>query len=184
MSGFMPRTMNVVVKSAADTAVAARMLRNIVKEVDPAAAVSGIASMQTVIDRTIAQPRLLAWTFGAFAVLALVVAGLGVYAVTSFAVGTRTPEFGVRMALGARPVDVLWLVVAGGVPPILVGTAAGLLGAVAASQLLRNLLFGVEPLDPSSLGAGAVVIAAAAGAATFLPARRAARVDPVTALRD
>ena len=114
----------------------------------------------------------------------VVVAGVGVYAVTSYAVGTRTSEFGVRIALGARPRDVLRLVLAGGIPTILAGVAAGSLAAVAASRLLRNLLFGVEPLDPSSLAGGVALIAITAVAATLLPARRAARVDPLTALRD
>lgn len=184
MSGFMPRTMNVVVRAAGDPAAVAGAIRGAVRELDPAAAVSGVAPMQTIVDRTIAQPRLLAWMFGAFALLALVVAGVGVYAVTSYAVGTRTSEFGVRMALGARPADVLRLVVAGGLPAIAAGVALGAAAAAGAARLVRNLLFGIEPLDPASLAAGAAAIAVTALVATVLPARRAARVDPLSALRD
>ncbi len=184
MSGFMPRTMNIVVRAAARTPSLAASVRAAVREADPSAAVSGIAPMQTIIDRTIAQPRLLAWMFGGFALLALVVAGIGVYAVTSYAVGTRTPEFGIRMALGARPADVIGLVLAGGIPTIAAGLVLGSVAAAGLSRLLRNLLFGVEPLDPWSLAAGGAAIALTALAATLLPARRAARVDPHTALRD
>ena len=184
MNQFMPRTMNLIVRSQAGEAAMPAALRTAVRETDPTAAISGLFPMQTVIDRTIAQPRLLAWTFTAFALLALVVAGLGVYAVTSFVVGARTSEFGLRMALGARPNDVLRLVVAGGLPAILGGVALGAGATLATAGLLRNLLFNVEPLDPTALIAGAVLIAAAGFLATVLPARRAARVDPLTALRD
>jgi predicted permease len=184
MAGFMPRTMNIVVRSQGDPAALASAVRTAVREVDAAAAVSGILPMQTVIDRTIAQPRLLAWMFGAFAVLALVVAGVGVYAITSYTAGSRTSEFGVRMALGARPVDVLGLVVRGGLVTVLGGVVAGTGGAVLTARLVRGLLYEVEPLDPLSLATAAAVIAGTAILATLLPAYRAARVDPLTALRD
>ena len=184
MSGFMPRTMNVVVRASAEADSLPGAMRSAVREVDPAAAVSGVAPMQTIVDRTIAQPRLLAWMFGAFAVLALVVAGVGVYAVTSYAVGARTAEFGVRMALGARPRDVLGLVVAGGVPTVLAGLTLGTGATILTAGLVRNLLFGIEPLDPLSLTTAAAAIAVTALVATVLPACRAARVDPLTALRE
>jgi ABC-type antimicrobial peptide transport system permease subunit len=128
--------------------------------------------------------RLLAWTFAAFAVLALVVAGLGVYAVTSYSVGTRTAEFGVRMALGATPFDVTRLVLVGGLATIMTGVVLGAVGAIGAGRLLQNLLFGIGPLDPASMATAVVFIGAAAAVATLLPARRAAPVDPLTALRE
>jgi ABC-type antimicrobial peptide transport system permease subunit len=184
MNGFMPRTMNVVVRSTSDSAAVVNGVRAAVREVDASAAISGISSMQTVVDRTIAQPRLLAWMFGAFATLALVVAAVGVYAVTSYVVGARTAEFGVRIALGATPYDVTRLVVAGGAWTIAAGLIAGSLAAIATARLLSNLLFSVTPLDPASLAVGALAMAGASFAASILPAVRAARVDPVTALRD
>jgi putative ABC transport system permease protein len=184
MNGFMPRTMNLVVRSTAESAAVVNGVRTAVTEVDPSAAISGIASMQTIVDRTIAQPRLLAWMFSALATLALVVAGVGVYAVTSYVVGTRTAEFGVRIALGATPRDVMGLVVASGAWTIAAGLIVGSLAALGSARLLANLLFSVTPLDPPSLAAGAIAMAGASIAATILPAVRAARVDPVTALRD
>ena len=184
MSGFMPRAMNVVVRSSGDTDRMTAAIRSAVRGVDPSAAVSGLATMQTIIDRTIAQPRLLAWMFGAFAVLALVVAGVGVYAVTAYAVSARTSEFGVRMALGARARDVIGLVVAGGVPTVLAGLVLGTGSAILAARLVGNLLFGIEPLDLLSLASASAAIAVTALLATVLPAWRAARVDPLTALRE
>jgi predicted permease len=184
MSGFMPRTMNIVVRTAGELEVLAGVLRSAVREIDPGAAISGILPMQTVIDRTIAQPRLLAWMFGAFAALALVVAGVGVYAVTSYAVSSRASEFGVRMALGARPADVMRLVIRSGVPTVAAGLFAGAAGSVLTARLIGRLLYGVAPLDPLSLATAATAIAATAALATILPAYRAARVDPLAALRD
>ncbi len=184
MNGYMPRSMNVLVKSTTGSDAAAGAIRSAAKAVDPGAAVSGIAPMQTVIDRTIAQPRLLAWMFGAFAALALLVAGIGVYAVTSSAVGTRTAEFGVRLALGARPIDVVTLVLRGGLLTIAIGVAVGVLSSVLVARLMGGLLFATAPLDLVSLLAGGIAMAAAALVATLLPAGRAARVDPLTALRD
>jgi predicted permease len=184
LPGFMPRTMNLVVHSNDGLATVSAAVRAAVREADPAAAISGLAGMQEVIGRTIAQPRLLAWMFSAFAALALVVAAMGVYAVTSYSVGTRTSEFGVRMALGARPADVLGLVVRGGLGTIAAGVAAGTLGTAVSARLLQNIVFGVGAIDPLSLAAGASAILVAALAATLLPARRASRVDPIIALRD
>ena len=184
MSGFMPRTMNVVVRAPGDLGPLAAALRSVVREEDSSAAVSGIAPMQTIIDRTIAQPRLLAWTFAAFAALALLVAAVGVYAVTAYTVSTRTSEFGVRMALGARPWDLFCVVIRGGAVTVAIGLAAGGAAAIATARLLRNLLVGIEPADPLTLATAAAVIGSTALLATVLPARRAARVDPLTALRD
>jgi ABC-type antimicrobial peptide transport system permease subunit len=140
--------------------------------------------MQSIIDRTIAEPRLLAWLFSAFAALALLVAGIGVYAVTSYAVGRRTAEFGIRIALGARRADVLALVLRGGLVAIAAGLISGTLAAIFVARLTARLLFATPPLDPVSLLAGGLAMGAAALVATLLPAGRAARVDPLTALRD
>ena len=183
-STYLPRSMNLVISTSADPSTIARPLREEVNRLDPTVAISGIEPLQTVIDRTIAQPRLLAWTFGAFALLALVVAGVGVYAVTSHAVGARTPEFGVRMALGARPNDIVRLVLTGSGASIAIGVAAGIAGAIGTARLLENLIFGVPLLDPMSIAAGALVLSGTALLAAFVPAAHAGRVDPLTALRE
>jgi predicted permease len=183
-STYLPRSMNLVISTSADPSTIARPLREEVNRLDPTVAISDIEPLQTAIDRTMAQPRLLAWTFGAFALLALVVAGVGVYAVTAHAVGARTPEFGVRMALGAHPNDIVRLVLTGSILSIAIGVAAGTAGAIGTARLLENLIFGVPPLDPASIAVAALVLSGTALVAAFVPAVRAARIDPLTALRE
>jgi ABC-type antimicrobial peptide transport system permease subunit len=108
---------------------------------------------------------------------------VGVYGVVSYSVACRTRDIGLRIALGARATDVMRWVFAGGMRPVLVGLGAGLAGAVAIASTLRNLLFDVAPADPLTLGVVALVLLAASGLACYLPARRAAALDPMTALR-
>jgi putative ABC transport system permease protein len=185
LPSWLPRSMNLVLRGdGVDPAAIGPALRAELRRIDPSAALAGLAAMENVVDRTIARPRLLAWMLGAFAALALAVAAVGVYAVTSCAVAARTAEFGVRMALGARPRDVLALVFAGGILPIGAGVLAGTGAFLLSARLLAGLLFGVQPIDPASLAAGALGMAAAAMLATLVPAGRAARVDPLVALRE
>ncbi|HYB93799.1 MAG TPA: ADOP family duplicated permease, partial [Vicinamibacterales bacterium] len=125
LPGFLPRSMNLVLRVDGDVMSPASALSLQIREMDPTVVVSAITPLQAAIDRTIAQPRLLAWMFAAFAVLALAVAGIGVYAVTSFAANSRTSEFGLRMALGAEPFDALRLLMSSGSAAIGVGLAAG-----------------------------------------------------------
>jgi putative ABC transport system permease protein len=120
---------------------------------------------------------------GGFALLAATIATVGIYGVLSYAVTRRTREIGIRLALGAPPPAVLSLVARRGVGLALAGTAAGLLGALALSRLLRGLLFGVGPSDPVTFAAAPLILVAVALVASYLPARRAARVDPMIALR-
>lgn len=181
---WMPASMHLVVRTGGDGDALAAALRDIVRRTHPAAALSEVRSMDAVVARTIAEPRVLAWVLAAFAMVGLVVACAGVFAVTSYAVGTRTPEFGLRMAMGASPRDVLMLVLRGGLWQTATGAAAGVAGAIAAGRLIEGLLFRVPPFDPVSLAGATLAIGIAALAATFLPAVRAARVDPLVALRD
>ena len=120
---------------------------------------------------------------GVFAAVALVLASVGIFGVVSFGVVQRTREFGVRMAVGARPGDIVRLVLRGSGGPVLAGAAAGIAGAVALATLFRGLLFGVGSSDPLVLGGVVVVLGAVALVSALLPALRAARVDPGVALR-
>jgi predicted permease len=185
LPGWLPRSMNLLLRSpSGDVTSLAPAIRREIRAIDPTAAVTGVAPLRDLIDLTIAQPRLLAWLLGAFAALALVIAAVGVYAVTSCAMGTRTAEFGVRMALGATPGNVGRLVVRDSAGPLAAGVLIGCASAIACARVMKGLVFGVAPVDPLSLVAGASLIALAALLATLVPAVRAARVDPLVALRN
>jgi ABC-type antimicrobial peptide transport system permease subunit len=132
---------------------------------------------------SIAPRRLNMLLLGVFAAVALVLAIVGTYAVMAFVVSERAHEMGIRLALGARPGEVLWLVVGRGLRVGGLGVALGFAGALAAGQAIRRLLFGISPMDPLTLLAVALVIGMAVLIASYLPARRAARVDPMIALR-
>ena len=120
---------------------------------------------------------------GGFAALALILAGLGIYSVLAYTVAQRTREIGVRVALGAERYDVLRLVVGDGLRLTLVGIAAGSAAALGLTRLMTDLLYAVRPGDPLTFVAGAIILAATALLACYLPARRAARIDPMMALR-
>jgi putative ABC transport system permease protein len=119
----------------------------------------------------------------AFAGLALLLASVGIYGVMSYSVSQYTHEIGIRMALGARAADVLQLIVRQGMGLVLVGLAVGAAGALALTRVMRSLLFDVKPWDPLTLASVSVLLAAVAFAASYIPARRATRVDPMIALR-
>jgi putative ABC transport system permease protein len=136
-----------------------------------------------LIDQSVAQPRLNTTLLSLFAVIALVLAAIGIYGVVSYSVARRTQEIGVRMALGARQGDVLRLVLTEGAMLAIVGAIIGLAGSALATPIIRSWLFGIEPSDPATLVATVVGIVALALAASGLPARRATRVDPLVAMR-
>ena len=146
-----------------------------------------VALLANTMDRSVrdaqARPRFAAWLMTVFALVGLVLAAGGVFAVVSYDVSQRTREVGIRMALGATRLDVLRLMLRRGVILTAAGAAIGLAGAAVATRLAESMLFEVAPLDPASLGSAAAVLAGVALAATWLPARRAAGVDPVEALR-
>jgi putative ABC transport system permease protein len=140
--------------------------------------------MEERVAGVLARPRVNALLLAGFAAIALVLAALGIYGVIAYSVVQRTRELGIRMALGARPADVLRLVLRQGMAPVLAGLALGLGGAAAASRVLRGLLYGVGGTDPITYAGVATFLAAVALLASYLPARRAATADPVVALRD
>lgn len=132
---------------------------------------------------SVSQSRLYTQLLGAFAAVALLLATLGVYGVVAYAVSQQTRDFGIRIALGADSHDVVNLVLRRGASLIVPGLAAGILGAVFLTRAIRGLLFGIEPLDPPTLALVCLVFAAVGTIASWLPARRAARVDPIIAMR-
>ena len=140
-------------------------------------------SCEDVVNVSVGEPRFTSQLATAFAVVALLLGALGIHGVLSYVVAQRVGELGVRLALGARPAALLKLVVGQGMWLACFGVALGVVAALAGARVLRGLLFGVGPSDPASFGIAIAVLGAAAFLACYGPARRAARIDPMTALR-
>jgi putative ABC transport system permease protein len=151
--------------------------------VDPNQPAARVRSLEQVRAESVAAPRLTSNLLSIFALLALTIAATGIGGVMALAVGQRRHEIGVRMAIGARPVEILRMVLSQGMGLALVGIVLGLLGAFALTRLLQGLLFEVGPTDPLTFVCVAAVLSAATLLACYVPARRAARVDPIIALR-
>jgi ABC-type antimicrobial peptide transport system permease subunit len=143
----------------------------------------GDQTMESIIADSVAQRRFAMILLGAFAVMALVLASVGIYGVIAYVVGQRTQEIGIRIALGAQRRDVLGLVLWQGTRLALLGVAIGIAGAFALTRLMTGLLYGVGATDPATFAGLALLLIAVAMAACYLPARRAMRVDPIAALR-
>jgi len=152
-------------------------------EVDPDQPAGRIQSLEQVRADSIVAPRLTANLLGLFALLALAIAAAGIGGVMALQVSQRIHEIGVRMAIGARPAEIVLMILRQGMTLALVGVAFGLAGALALTRALKSFLFGVRPTDPATFSLVAAVLAAAAFAACYIPARRAAQVDPLRALR-
>ena len=158
-------------------------LRALVKSMDANVPVFGLRTLSEQKDGSLSLQRMAATLLGGFGVLALLLAGLGIYGVLAYSVSRRTREIGVRMALGAQVADVLRLVLRQGIGLAGVGMLIGLAAAFGVTRLLRGFLYEVQPLDPITFVSVVVLLAAVALFACWLPARRAARVDPMVALR-
>ncbi|HEX2059956.1 MAG TPA: ABC transporter permease, partial [Thermoanaerobaculia bacterium] len=156
---------------------------SVLRKLEPLMPVSNVATLADLISGTIARPRFNATMLTLFAALGLLLASIGIYGVLSYSVAQRTQEMGIRMALGADPRDVLRLVVRDGVSVTAIGIAAGVAIALPATRVLASLLYGVEASDPMVFAVVAAALAAVALAASYVPARRATRVDPMIALR-
>jgi putative ABC transport system permease protein len=154
-----------------------------VRSADPTVPVFGLNTMQALVTESVAQPRFYMLLLSAFAALALLLAALGIYGVISYSVSQRTRELGIRIALGATQERVVRLVLGQGVSLTLLGVVAGLVGAYWLMHLLAAALFGVEATDGITFIGVAVVLAGVASLASYVPARRAAKVDPVIAMR-
>lgn len=173
----------VVVRTDGDPARLGPSIREIVREVDPDQPVANIRTLSEVISTSVAQPRFRTLLLGFFAVIALTLAAIGVYGLLSHGVAQRTNEFGVRIALGASPADVLRLVLRQGAVLAFTGVGIGLMAAVAAVRALQAVLYEISPWDPLAWSVSAGTLLAVALLASWIPARRALRVDPVAALR-
>jgi putative ABC transport system permease protein len=175
--------MTVAVRTTLDEVQAGTMLRRIVTGLNQEAPVSEIRTMRAVMSEAVTTPASTTSLFVVFAGLALVLGMVGIYGVLAFLVSKRTREIGIRMALGAQRRNVLWLVMKEGAKFSLTGIAVGLAAAFAVTRLLSSELYGVSPVDAFTYAAVAAVMAMMTLLASYIPTRRAMRVDPLIALR-
>ncbi len=179
---YMPR-MTILLDAGTDPASLVRPLTQAAAGLDAGLPFFHVRTLEEKLGLALGQSRLIAILVGAFGALALLLSATGLYGVVSYATQSRTREFGIRLALGAQKTHVRGLVIGRGSRIAILGLSTGLAGAAAASRLATHLLFGVSPLDPLSYAAAAAILAAAVLAASAVPAERAARADPMTALR-
>jgi putative ABC transport system permease protein len=177
------RWMTLAVKTEGDSLAMTPQIKGQVLAVDKDQPVYNIATMEQLLSDSLASPRFSTLLLGLFALLALVLSATGIYGVMSNSVMHRTREIGVRMALGAQPQDVMKMVIGQGMRLVVIGIVAGLVAALALTRLIMSLLFGVMPTDPITFAAITLLLAAVAFLACYIPARRATKVDPISALR-
>ena len=179
----MATSSSFVVRAGTDPLAIVPAMRRAVAGAGNEQPVYSVRSMEEIVSASIAGRRFSMLLFGIFAALALVLAAVGIYGVISYSVAQRTHEIGIRVALGARPGDVLRVVVAQSMTPVLIGVAIGLAASLGLTRLMANMLYGVKASDPATFCAVALVLSAVALAASIIPARRATRIDPTMALR-
>ncbi len=172
-----------MVRSPGDVEAITRTLRGVGPSVHPALTAANIRPMTEVMAQSVAEPRFHMLLVSAFALLALLLSSIGIYGVIAYSVAQRTHEIGVRMALGAARRDVVRLVIAEGAGIALAGAVLGVAASLVLTRVMASLLVGVSPRDPLTIAAGAGLLLVVAIAASFVPALRAARVEPLTALR-
>jgi putative ABC transport system permease protein len=173
----------VAVRGRGDAPTLVPTLRREVEALDPLLPLANIHSLGDLVDASIAGRQFTLIVFLVFGAIAVALSAVGVYGVLAYLVGQRTREIGLRLAIGAAPSDVVWLFLREGAVLALVGVSVGLAGALAAGRWIAALLFGVTPADPATFAIAVLTLALTAACATYLPARRAARVDPAQALR-
>lgn len=182
-SGFALGNMTLVVKTEGDPLALAAPIRALVRSMDPSLPVASVRPMTEVVNDSIATTRLTGLLLGLFSGLALALAAIGIYAVLSYLVSTRTQEIGIRMAMGARSRDVLGLVMGRGLALAGAGLVLGLASSFVLTRWMSSFLYGVAATDPTTFAAVAAVLGLVALVASYLPGRRASRVDPIVALR-
>jgi ABC-type antimicrobial peptide transport system permease subunit len=179
---FAPR--DLAIRTSGDPMAVTSAVRRAIREVDANQPIANVRTMDEILGEQTAERRAGTTLLVAFAALALLLASIGVYGLLSYFVVQHTPEIGVRLALGAAPRDVLAMVLAKGMKLVLLGAAGGLIASLALARLISSLLFGVSPADPLTFACVAALLVAVALLACYIPARRAAALDPLTALRD
>jgi ABC-type antimicrobial peptide transport system permease subunit len=182
-SGGFAAYMTFVVRTSGDAADETSAVANAIRSLDKTVTLSEIETMEEVVADTNAQPRFYLYLLAAFAGVALLLAAVGIYGVMSHSVSRRTQEMAVRMALGAQRAEVLRLVVGESMLLAVIGGAVGLVGALALTPLMKTLLYGVRASDPMTFAVVALVLGTIAALASYIPARRATKVDPMVALR-
>jgi putative ABC transport system permease protein len=175
--------MSLATRSAASASVVGSIVRAAVKDADPDMPIERMMPLGEVLQESVAEPRFRTLLLGAFAAMAVILAAVGLYGLISYSVTQRTREIGIRVALGAQATQVILPIVREGVVLALAGIAIGLGGAVAATQLISTFLFGVGPTDPLTFGSVALLLLMVALLASYIPSRRALRIDPIAALR-
>ncbi|HEY6944259.1 MAG TPA: ABC transporter permease [Candidatus Acidoferrum sp.] len=173
----------VVVKSTLSTSAVVGAIRTVTQGIDKNLPVTDIAALPDVLNESVAQPRLRTLLLGLFGAIALVLAAVGIFGVISYSVGRRTHELGIRMALGAQPGSVLIMILRETLALTVIGIAVGVPCALATARLITHLLFNVTPYDPVTLALAPLALVAVGVLASYIPARRAMKVDPVVALR-
>jgi putative ABC transport system permease protein len=182
-AGFAPRAMTLTISTRAEPLALVAPIRTVVRAQSANLAISDVQTMQTVVDDAFSQPRFLAGLLLMFALVALLLGAVGIYGVIAYGVAQRRGEIGIRMALGASAGSVVGMIVRSGAALALFGVIAGVALAALLTRLVGALVYGIEPLDLPTFAAVPLVLGTVALAATWLPARRAAGIDPVEALR-
>jgi putative ABC transport system permease protein len=177
------RSMGLVIKTVSNPLNFVEAARKAVLSLDPEQPVADVKTMEQRLNASLAERRFQLFLLGAFAALALLLAAIGIYGVMSYSVGQRTHEIGLRMTLGASQQDVLNLIVRRGMVLSLIGVGLGIVGALVLTRFLTSLLYDVRPTDPVTFGAVSLLLSAVSLVATYIPARRATKVDPMVALR-
>ena len=179
----VPGAINFEIRTGGDPEPVEQAVRATIRQANPTLPILSLHTVESMVDEWMSEQVFVARLSGFFAALALLLACVGLYGITSYAVAGRTREIGVRMALGAHPRNVLWLVLREALLLVAVGVVVGIPAAVAASRLLRKMLFGVSSSDPGALALSLLVLVGVGFASAYFPARRATRVDPMVALR-
>ena len=173
----------LIIRSQSNPESLVAAVRAKLAEQDSTLPISNVASMDSIVAQSVAQPRVLSKFVAVFAAFALLLAAIGIYGVMAYSVAARTQEIGIRMSLGANPNDILKLVVRQGMRLALIGVAIGLAASLALTRLIGTLLFEVSASNPLAFAIAAAALTATAAAACYIPARRATQVDPMVVLR-